>query len=305
MKTTGFLLFRLNFVDRDGLFEKPVANDDDFIKVIELSATQPFDMSAQGPRSGYRWSLRSPIADAGDNVDHPFIEVTFSLETTSRRGPIITADGIAQGTSTMSPPPATLVRIVIHLRRHILAIEDVPSVIQTRKGWRGKLETILSSAAWEQGFTSQIRLDPVIPAEVVTNRLESFSRVTRLRVTLSIPNPDLGPSFQHLYDEMKRGGVRELSEDMRNERGLVLGPETLPRAALDMAVSGYRKGKIHVYGYNQHGEKDEFTISDDVVRIEMNDVREFAENYAASRKSAAVKRFAAEIIKKIDESLKK
>lgn len=302
MKTSGFLLYRLNFVDRIDLFQRPISTEQDFIKVVELAATQEFDVAKQGTRSGYKWALRAVTVGSIEEEDRQFVAVTFSCEVTSRRGPIITADGITQGTSTYSPPPATLVQILIDVKRHILAIESVPSVIQTRAGWKRSLETILSTAAWKLEFTSQIRLDPVVPEEVVMSRLKSFERVTRLRVTLSIPNPDLGPSYQRLYDEMKEGGIRELTEDMRNERGLNLAPETLPQAALDMALNGYKKGKIHISGY-RNGQRDDFTLADDVARIEVEQVRDFVEGYAAGQPSSAVKRFAQAIIKKIDEDM--
>jgi hypothetical protein len=147
-----------------------------------------------------------------------------------------------------------------------------------------------------------ICLTPVVPAETVAVRLKSFEKVTRLRVTLSIPNPDLGPSFRRLYDEMERGGVRELSTDMRNERGLTVAPDTLPQAALDMAMTGYRKGKIRLYGYKD-GQKDGFTVADDVARIEIEEARDLVEGYAAGQDRSAVKRFAKAIIERIDESL--
>jgi hypothetical protein len=304
MRTTGFLLFRLNFVDRQDLFNKPITTDADLTKVIEVAATQEFDVPRQGSRSSYRWALRDVNLGEVAGMDRSYIEVTLSREVTSRRGPIVTPHGITRGTSTLSPPSATLVRVLIDLKRHIIAVEEVPGIVQTRTGWKSIFKLILDSAAWKLGFTSVIRLSPIVPREIIASHLESFARVTRLRVTLSIPNPDLGPSFQRLYDEMKRGGVRELTEDMRNERGLTLAPETLPQQTLDMAMTGYRKGKIRLYGYGRDGSKDEFTIAaDDVARIEIVEVRDFVEGYAAAQKTLAVKRFAEAIIKKIDENL--
>jgi hypothetical protein len=304
MKTSGFLLYRLNFVDREDLFQGPITTDNDFIRVVETSASYGFDVLRKGARSDYRWALRQVVSDSTDEVDRRFVFVTMSCEVLTRRGPIITPDGITSGTSMVSPPAATLVRILIDIKRHIFAIEDVPSVIQTGRGWKASLQDILNKAAWELGFTSMIRLTPVIPAETFAIRLRAFEKVTRLRVTLRIPNPDLGPSYRRLYDDMKEGGVRELSQDMRNERGLTVASDTLPQAVIDMAVSGYRKGRMHVYGY-RGGQKDDFTVDNDVARIEIEDLREFIEGYAAGQTSAAVKRFAQAIVKRIDSDLTK
>lgn len=294
-----FLLYRLNLTDREDLFQNPIPNDGELIRVVEGAASEEFDLPRQGRRSGYKWALRN--ADSGALEDgRRFVYVMFSREVASRRGPIITRDGISQGTSMVSPPSATLVQILIDLRKHIVAIEDVPSVIQAHTGWKTSLQTILSSAAWHLGFTSMARFDPIAPKEAVEGRLQSFDKITRLRVTLSIPNPDLGPGFQSLYEEMRRGGVRELAQDMRNERGLNIQPETLPRAAIDMAVTGYRKGKIRFYGV-RGGQREDFTVADDVSRIQIEEMRGFAEGYVAGRTNAETKRFASAIIQKIDD----
>lgn len=301
MRTAEFLLFRLNLVDRQDLFAKPIVNDGDLIQVFEAAATDRFDIAKQARRSSYKWSLRNVSADSTEE-GRAFIEVTLSREVETRRGPIITSDGITQGTSKFYPPPATLVRIVVDLARHIVAVEEVPSVTQAHTGWKSNLQTILASAAWDAGFTSMLRLDEVVPTEVLESRLQQFEKVTRIRVTLSIPNPDLGPSFQRLYDEMKAGGVRELTQDMRSEQGLNVEPGTLPREAVNMAVTGYRKGKIRLYGLSR-GERKDLTIADDVARIQIEGLRDFVEGYAAGRSNAEVKRFARAVVQRIDESL--
>ena len=49
---------------------------------------------------------------------------------------------------------------------------------------------------------------------------------------------------------MDRGGIRDLTQDMRSERGLNMEDKTLPRSTLEMALDGYRNGNIHLRGYN-------------------------------------------------------
>jgi hypothetical protein len=103
---------------------------------------------------------------------------------------------------------------------------------------------------------------------------------------------------------MVQGGVRELSEDMRNERGLKLQPDTLPQSVLDMAIHGYRKGRIHIYGYKGQ-DKGDFTITDEIARVEIGELQDYIEGYAAGQRSVAVKRFAELIIQRIDESMRR
>jgi hypothetical protein len=71
-----------------------------------------------------------------------------------------------------------------------------------------------------------------------------------------------------------------------------------------MAMKGYRKGKIHVYGV-KNGAKEEFTVADDVARIEIEELRDFIDGYAAGNRSTAVQRFAQALIRRIDESVSK
>jgi hypothetical protein len=89
---------------------------------------------------------------------------------------------------------------------------------------------------------------------------------------------------------------------MRSEQGLNINGETLPRATIDMAMRGYRNGKIRFYGFRDN-KSDEFTVADDVARIQIEEVRDFIEGYVAGRTNREVERFARAITQKIDESV--
>lgn len=302
MKTQKFLLFRLNLVDREMLFENRITDDLTLFRVIESATDEQFDVDKRGPRTSYKWALREATFGAVEQLERPFISVTFSCGVMSRKGPIVTPRGIVQGTSSLNPPAATLVLILIDLKRHICAVENVPSVMSGQPGWKGLLQTILASAAWKLGFTSMIHLEPIAPEETVEIALKSWDRITRLRVALRIPNPDLGPSYRHLYEEMKRSGVREIYQDMRNESGLTLESDTLPQASIDMSLKGYRGGPLRLNGY-KNGRKDELTVDDEVASIEVDSLQSFIEGYAAGQKSAAVKAFARTLIDRIEENV--
>ena len=304
MRSAEYLLYRLNFVDREGLFSKPVRTDEEIRLLVRTATTERSDLVQSRPRSGSRWSLRQEQADFLEDLENrQFISVIFSHEATYKEGPIVTARGISRGVSDISPPTATTVHVVFDLKRHVVAIQDVPAIMQAKRGWKTHLELILNSGAIWNNFTSMVSLDPIAPRQIIEKRLSNFIRVTRLRLTLRIPNPDLGPSFQRLYDEMNRGGIRELTEDMRSARGLDLTEDSLPKASLDMALSGYRKGEVRIYGYKSNNERDKVTIADDVARIEIDGLRDLVSGIQVGSTSAEVKRVVRAIIRRIDEML--
>lgn len=303
MTASAFLLFRINLVDRENIFSKPIPNDEALERVIQAASSPSFDVERTGRRSAYRWSLREATPGEIEEVGRRYVFVKFTCETLSRHGQIVTPERVIEGTSVLNPPSALVAAVVIDLGRHVIAVEEVSQMIQTRGGWKKHLETILNSAAWEFRYTSMVQLTPVVPADEVALQLERFQKLTRLRMTLRIPNPDLGPSFKRLFEDMKQGGIREMTQDMKNEQGLAVQGDTLPRAALDMALTGYRKGDIHVYGYRD-GHLDAYRITQDVIRVELEGILDFIEGYAAGSQDKAVKNFAKRLISRIDESLK-
>jgi hypothetical protein len=302
MSVTIFRLYRINFVDRQNLFEKPVVTNEDVFDVFLAAAHEKYDIIKSRPRSGVRWSIRDVSQDNAALIDRPYVAGIFSHETTYKRGPIVIPEGVVFGTSEINPPMASPVRFYIDLTRHIVAIEDVPSIMQQKTGWQKIFQLILNSAAHGLNYTSRVDIEPIAPRQIVEERLRSFDRITRLRLTLRIPNPDLMPEFKKLFDELEESGIRELTEDMRSERGLKMEANSIPRMSIDMAMNGYRKGSVHVYG-QRNGRAERFTIADDVARIDLRDLRSYVEGMETAADKRGEKRLLKAIIERIDETL--
>lgn len=302
MSVTTFRLYRINFVDRQNLFERPVATDEDVFAVFVTASSDRNDVIRTRTRSGFRWSIRDVSQDSVPIINRPYIAGIFSHETTYKRGPIVVPDGVVYGTSEINPPTASPVRFYVDLTRHIVAFEDVSSIMQQKTGWQKVFQLILNSAAHQIGYTSKVDLEAIAPRQIVEERLRSFDRITRLRLTLRIPNPDLMPEFRKLFDELEEGGIRELTEDMRSERGLKMEANSIPRMSIDMAMNGYRKGSVHVYG-QRNGKADRFTIADDVARIDLRELRSYVEGMEIATDKIGEKRLLRAIIERIDETL--
>ncbi len=96
--------------------------------------------------------------------------------------------------------------------------------------------------------------------------------------------------------------MRELSEDMKNIEGLDVSGDTLPRASLDMALSGYKKGALRVTGLVD-GDFKTLEFSEQISRAEVEGVREYIQGMAAGSDNPDVRKALRAVVRKIDEIL--
>lgn len=302
MTSVEFVLLRLNFVDRLSLFSRPLRADQDLIRVVTTASRESFDRQRARAGSGFRWSMRATTEYTEPDTNRPTLIFALARSTLYRRGNVVSAEGIRRAVSESTPPLADTVSVILDLKYHVLAVEYSSTLMQSDV-WRTELENILTAAAYALEFTTQIRLEPIRDVEEIRGELGKFTKVTRLRLKLRIPNPDIGPSFKRLYDEMIQGDVRELREDMSNPDGLNLSGDGLPRASLDMALGGYRKGPIVVNGATEAGA-DRLTIGEDISRIEVQGIRDVAQAILDASDESDVRRAVRAVLKKIDQVLK-
>jgi hypothetical protein len=301
--TMDFLLFRLNYEHRPNLFESNISDDNDLLRVLRRAVHPQFDVVKSRVTSGFRWALRGFHLSTVDAIkERPYVVLTLARSTLYKSGLIITDSGLETAVSTSTPALADSVLILLDLSRHIFAVEYNSDLMQSNV-WRQQLEQKLARAARGEGFGTKVLLIPVPPREKVDAELQKFQKITRLKLTLSLPNPDISPTFKRLYDEMIEGGVRELRQDMSNPEGLRVSDQSLPKSSLDMALSGYKRGTVTVRGL-VNGKLSSFVVGDDVSRIEVYGIREYAEGLAMGTEDQNVQRAAQAIIDKIDEALR-
>jgi len=107
---------------------------------------------------------------------------------------------------------------------------------------------LMDQAARALEYTSTIRLEPVARDAEILETFNSFSLLTRLRLRLLVPNPDMTREMKDLTEEMKDGGVREWLQDMKNRKGLSEAKGKLPHAAAAIADRGYKSGPVTMEG---------------------------------------------------------
>jgi hypothetical protein len=247
-----FDLFRLHTLDQSNLFNldhKSIQSDDDIADIIKQAASREFDRERKSGRTKYRWSLSDFCSQTVITpVVRPLISVTFARSMVTRIGPTVTDSGIQDGTLSESTPPLAIpICLLFDMKRHLVAVE-FHSAVAASDVWRATLHEIFDAAATSLRFRSSVRLEAVPETAAILGAFVSFSRLTRLRLTLRLPNPELTRFTRRLKEEMETGGIREYRQDMSNPSGLSQSDAALPFAAAAMAQDGYKVGEVLMQG---------------------------------------------------------
>ncbi|WP_194725440.1 hypothetical protein [Noviherbaspirillum malthae] len=245
-----FDLFRLNIEDLDDLFGseniRRLRRDSDLTKLL-LNATDPLHDQLQRTRSAaFKWSLRG-FNDLSKLLgDRDVIQLTLARSVLEKDGLIVTDDGMSAGTSLMNPPLASTAVCLFDISRHLVAVEHTGDLAPT--AWKDFFEQILGQTAFKMGFKSRIQLEPIPEQHGIIGLFKSFQRITRMRVTLRIPNPELNRYTRDIYNDLARSGVREITQDMKNPNGMSKAEDARPFASAVLAQQGYKKGEVLIEG---------------------------------------------------------
>ncbi|NYG35054.1 DUF4747 family protein [Sphaerotilus montanus] len=209
----------------------------------------------------------------------------------------VTDDGLTNGTSISYPPLASTIVCLFDLSRHLVAVEHTGELANT--AWRDFLQKILASAASSLQWWSTIELEPVPAHNDIVQLFLSFQRVTRMKVTLRIPNPELNRYTKMVYEDLRNSGIREITQDMKNPSGLSKSPDARPFASAVLAEQGYKKGEVTVEGLRN----DAFEVAqsgNEAARGVVKGLREFVRGMNVNLRTKEAKNAIAAICAEID-----
>jgi hypothetical protein len=184
------------------------------------------------------------------------------------------------------------------MERHLVIVE-YNSVLMTSELWRHSLHKILDAGARSLEFQSVIRLEPVPREAEILAAFRSFQTLTRLRVRLRIPNPELDRRTERLRRELAAGEIREYTQDMRNPRGLSQSEDHLPFATAAIAQAGYKDGEISMTGYRD-GKRRTVRTGKRAARGRIEGLKEFVRGMAANAKSKETQAAIASILDEVN-----
>ena len=297
-----FDLFRLVIVEPD-VFEfigNPVNGDDGILRMVQEGCSSKHDVSTSGAKNRWKWSLRD-FDTSNPNIfgtHGGIVSTRYARSLIEQNTAIVTDDSIVEGTSHAEPAAATPIRIVFYMQRHLVAVEHSSAVMSTH-AWLDALHHVFDSAAVALNIRTQIRLEPVPEANQVMEAFFSFQRLTQIRVTLRLPNPEISRYGQGLFDQMKSGGIREYLNDLKNGSGLSQSEGQLPHAIASLAQDGYKKGEVVMSGVKE-GRQTRIKTGRNAARGQVERVRDFVRGQVTIARSKEAQSALAAILEESD-----
>ncbi len=297
-----FDLFRLVIVEPDvfDFIGEPVNGDDGILKMIREGCASKHDVSTSGAKNHWKWSLRDFDVSTSDifGAYGGIVSTRYARSLIEQNTAIVTDDSIIEGTSHAEPAAALPIRIVFYMQRHLVAVEH-NSTIMSSLAWVDALHQIFDKAAIALNIRTQIRLEPVPEANQVMEAFHSFERLTQIRVTLRLPNPEISRFSKGLYDQMKNGGIREYLNDIKNGSGLSQAEGRLPHAIASLAQDGYKKGEVVMSGLRQ-GRRTRIKTGRTAARGQVERVRDFVRGQVTVARTKEAQSALAAILEEID-----
>jgi len=297
----SFDLYRLT-THYTGAVPTPAAgsaqSDDEIISVLKAGCDTQLDFKQETRSAIYVWGLRDFVELPSDEYsDVRAVGVTLAKATLQKDGVIFMPETVQRGTSISQPAPAQVASLIFQLTRHLVAVEA--NLATAGKAWLRAFLAIVDGAAarLNSGFTVQLQTKP--KKSEVLKSFTSFQRLTRLKVQLLLPNPELSRFTKKLFDELSTGGIREYIADMRNPAGLSQQEETLPHAAAAMAEDGYKKGEVVMEGIRD-GRREKIKTGTCPARGKVDGIKDFVRGQATTARTHEGKLITDAILKEID-----
>jgi len=297
-----FELYRLNIVDTsDPMFPEfgqRIVLDEQIIDVLQKAASPVFDFTEETKKAKYKWSVRQ-FTDYGQIPGRGQVaSVVLAKSTLKKDGMIVTDEGIISGTSDASPPLASMMMLFFDMQRHLVAVEYHGELSQNKK-WKSAFSKIVLNTANKMQMASSLLLEEVPEKHEIIKLFRSFERLTRLKVYLRLPNPELSRYTKSLYEDLQKGGIREYLQDMKNPGGLSKDEQARPFASVSLAEEGYKSGEVLFEGIKE-GRFTKVRSSEEAARSKLDMLKDFVRGAAANAKSKEAKMVLEAITVEID-----
>lgn len=206
------------------------------------------------------WESLASTASAPDEYLSDVGYVLFAKSVSMEKHQTVTPNGIEQVESEYDNPRAEPMRILFLAERELVLVESNSRIMSSKK-WQKMLELILSNAAAALGFTSELRLEPIPSLEEEEEALRSFEKVTQVRISIRLPNPDRSELYADLEDLLRKSRINEADMILQSQSdtGIDLDePDGLAAQSVAMSNAGYKNRELEFIGQDEEGEEKRY-----------------------------------------------
>jgi hypothetical protein len=193
---------------------------------------------------------------------------------------------------------ASTMMLFFDMQRHLVAVEYHGELSQNKK-WKKAFSKIVVNAANAMHMSSSLILEEVPEKHEIIKLFKSFDRLTRLKVYLRLPNPELSRYTKALYEDLQNGGIREYLQDMKNPSGLSKKEQTRPFASVALAEEGYKSGEVLFEGLKE-GRFTKVKSSEEAARGTLEILKDYVRGIAANAKAKETRHVLSAITDEID-----
>ncbi|MBA3035297.1 MAG: hypothetical protein FP814_02265 [Desulfobacterium sp.] len=296
-----FELYRINIVDTDPMFPdfgQRIRSDEQILAVLQKVTSSDFDLTQETKKAEYKWSVRE-FTDYGQIPGRGRVaSVVLAKSTLKKDGMIVTDERIISGTSDSFPPLASMMMLFFDMDRHLVAAEYHGELSQN-KIWKSSFLKILLNAAYKMQMSSSLLLEEVPEKHEIVKLFRSFERLTRLKVYLRLPNPELSRYTKSIYEDLENGSIREYLQDMKNPGGLSKNEQARPFASVALAEEGYKSGEVLFEGIKE-GRFTKVRSSEEAARGKLEILKDYVRGISANAKAKEAQQVLSAITAEID-----
>lgn len=255
-----FAVYRLIKINREPpplLSPLPkVSSVEDVWRIFEEAADPLFDLEAEVRGRTIGWHLRTPIwLEESGEMSTDVGSVLLARSTPSLEHNTVTDDGPGRAVTVYEEPHADFIRIVFLAKRELVLVEQNYKVTNSAV-WMGKLTEILENAAAELDFDVIFELRAIPSLVELGDALRSFSKVTRIKLSLILPNPDHSEYYEDLEQSMIDSEIEKIGLVLEApSNGINLSnPAGIASQSIAMGEAGYKNGEMVFEGQDEDGQ---------------------------------------------------
>lgn len=252
----NFMAYRLNKCS-DGSFwsyirENDLVTDDDVMDFLRLACQGAFDQIHETAHNVYKWSLREGASIIDENDQVVLSVYVLGRSVLEKDALIVDESGFHEGRSISSPAPAETMSLLYYWPRHIALVENRSQMV-TGETWLTHYNDIMLAVSEKYSYSKCPQLENIPPQDSILELFLSFQKVTRVKVHLKLPNPDMSRLTRELKEKLEEDCIQEIKQDMYNPNGLSTREGGLPLSSIAMAEQGYKKGSVTIEGVGDNG----------------------------------------------------